>query len=39
MPKLTEAAIEELALNRLEQLGYSRVYGPDIAPGGSNPQL
>lgn len=37
MPKLTEAAIEELALNRLEQLGYSRVSGPDIAPGGSNP--
>lgn len=37
MPKLTEAAIEELALNRLEQLGYSRAYGPDIAPGGSNP--
>jgi type I restriction enzyme R subunit len=37
MSKITESAIEELALERLQQLGYSYLYGLDIAPDGSSP--
>ena len=29
---LTESKIEEFAIGLFEQLGYSYVYGPDIAP-------
>ncbi len=34
MPRLTENDIELLALQRLEALGWSYAYGPDIAPDG-----
>jgi len=37
MTKMTESAIEELALERLQQLGYAYLYGPDIAPDGETP--
>lgn len=37
MLKLTESAIEKLALERLAQIGYSCYSGSDIAPGGFNP--
>ncbi|SDX68183.1 type I restriction endonuclease subunit R [Hymenobacter psychrophilus] len=33
MAKLTENAIEELAIELLEQLGYQYCYGPALAPG------
>ena len=33
MAKLTENAIEELAIELLEQLGYQYCYGPGLAPG------
>ncbi|OAI24521.1 MULTISPECIES: type I restriction endonuclease subunit R [Methylomonas] len=36
MTKLTESAIEELALDLFQQLGYSYLYGPDIAPDGEH---
>jgi len=36
--KLTEDAIEYLAIERLEAEGYSYHYGPDIAPDGSLPE-
>ena len=32
MTKITESAIELLAIKRLEDLGYIYLYGPDIAP-------
>ncbi len=32
MTKITESAIELLAIKRLEDLGYMYLYGPDIAP-------
>jgi type I restriction enzyme R subunit len=35
MTKITESAIELLALKRLEDLGYHYLYGPDIAPDAS----
>ena len=38
MDKLTENAIEEFAINLLERLGYSYVYGPDVAPDGEAPE-
>ena len=38
MTKLSEDAIEHLALERLEAEGYSYLYGPDIAPDGSLPE-
>ncbi len=33
MPRITESAIKALALERLAALGYTYLYGPDIAPG------
>ncbi|MCA9950989.1 MAG: type I restriction endonuclease subunit R, partial [Anaerolineales bacterium] len=36
--KITEDAIEMLAIERLEVEGYSYLYGPDIAPDGSIPE-
>lgn len=33
MPKITENDIELYAIEELENLGYTYVYGPDIAPG------
>jgi type I restriction enzyme, R subunit len=38
MSRITESAIEDLAIERLESLGYSYVYGPDIASDGETPQ-
>lgn len=38
MSKLTESAIEELAIKLFTQLGYSPVYAPDIAPDGDHPE-
>lgn len=37
MGRMHEAEIEELALERLEALGYARYFGPDIAPDGATP--
>ncbi|MCQ8127647.1 type I restriction endonuclease subunit R [Methylomonas rivi] len=36
MCKLTESAIEAFALDLFQQLGYSYLYGPDIAPDGEH---
>ena len=36
--KLTESAIEEFAIHLFERQGYSYLYGPDIAPDGTNPE-
>jgi len=36
--KITEDQIELLAIERLETLGYSYLYGPDIAPDCDNPE-
>lgn len=36
MSRLTESAIEDFAIKLFERLGYSYVYGPDIAPNGNN---
>ncbi len=38
MTHITESEIEEYALSLLENLGYSRIYGPDIAPDGERPE-
>ncbi len=38
MTKITESAIEQLAIGRLEALGYRYVYAPDIAPDGDTPE-
>ncbi|SDX36087.1 type I restriction endonuclease [Nitrosomonas oligotropha] len=38
MSKLNESAIEALAIQLFEQLGYSHVYAPDIAPDGDRPE-
>ncbi len=38
MTKLTESAIENLAIDWFTQLGYSAVYGPEIAPDGEQPE-
>ena len=38
MIKITESAIELLAIQRLEALGYHYLYGPDIASDGVNPE-
>ncbi len=38
MSKLTESAIEDFAIKLFEQLGYSYVYAPDIAPDGDKPE-
>lgn len=33
MSEITESVVEEVALSLYERLGYSNLYGPDIAPG------
>lgn len=38
MTKITESAIELLAIKKLEDLGYHYLYGPDIASDGSHPE-
>lgn len=38
MAKLTENAIEELAIELLEQMGYQYGYGPSLAPDGASPE-
>jgi type I restriction enzyme R subunit len=38
MTKITENHIELLAIQRLEALGYKYLYGPDVAPDGTNPE-
>lgn len=38
MTKLTESAIEDLAIERLEALGYAYVHGSVIAPDGEAPE-
>jgi len=38
MSKLTESAIEDLAIKLFEQLGYSPIHAPDIAPDGDHPE-
>ena len=38
MPQLTESAIEELAIERLEQLGYKYLNGSVVAFDGSSPE-
>ena len=38
MATLTESKIEEFAIGLFEQLGYRYLYGPDIAPDGTNPR-
>lgn len=38
MSKITENAIERLAIERLESLGYSYVYAPTIAPDSNVPE-
>ncbi|MDX2135272.1 MAG: type I restriction endonuclease subunit R [Saprospiraceae bacterium] len=38
MTRITESAIEQLAIERLEALGYRYVYAPDIAYDGDSPE-
>lgn len=38
MTRITESAIEQLAIERLEALGYRYVYAPDIAHDGDAPE-
>lgn len=38
MSRLTESAIEDFAIQLLEQLGYRYVYGPDLAPDADHPE-
>ncbi|MBL8499635.1 MAG: type I restriction endonuclease subunit R [Nitrosomonas sp.] len=38
MSKLNESAIEALAIELFEQLGYSAIYAPDIAPDSDQPE-
>lgn len=38
MTKLTESAIEELAIDLLQQQGFSYLYGPNIAPDSDYPE-
>ena len=38
MSRITENAIELLAIKRLEQLGYQYIYSPDISPDGDKPE-
>ena len=37
--KITESAIEELAIELLEKQGYLYIYAPEIAPDGENPEI
>ncbi|MBU6460989.1 MAG: type I restriction endonuclease subunit R [Proteobacteria bacterium] len=36
MSRLTESVIEDFAIKLFERLGYSSIYGPDIAPDGEH---
>lgn len=36
--KITESAIEEFAIDLLEQQGFKHIYGPDIAPDSETPE-
>lgn len=38
MTHITENHIEQLAIERLEALGYEYIYAPDIAPDGATPE-
>ncbi|SEF46667.1 type I restriction endonuclease subunit R [Nitrosomonas ureae] len=38
MTKLTESAIEDLAIKLFEHLGYSHIHAPDISPDGDHPE-
>lgn len=38
MHKLTESDIESLAIERLQSLGFSYIYGPEIAPDSASPE-
>ena len=38
MRKIDESAIETLAIERLQTLGFDYVYAPEIAPDSSNPE-
>lgn len=38
MTRITENHIEQLAIERLEALGYQYIYAPDIAPDSENPE-
>ncbi len=38
MTKITESAIELLAIQHIEMLGYHYLYGPDIAADGHSPE-
>lgn len=38
MSKLTESAIEDLAIKLFEHLGYSHIHAPDISPDGDHPE-
>ena len=38
MNRITENAIEQLTIERLEQLGYTYIYAPNIAPDSSAPE-
>ena len=38
MSRITENAIEEFCIERLEKQGYEYIYAPDIAPDSDNPQ-
>jgi len=37
MPKITESTIEDLAIQCLDELGYTYFPGPEIAPDGETP--
>ena len=38
MTRITESAIETLAIDLLEQQDYEYIYAPDIAPDGETPE-
>jgi type I restriction enzyme R subunit len=38
MSKLSESAIEALAIKLFERLGYEYIYAPGIAPNGDRPE-
>jgi type I restriction enzyme R subunit len=38
MTRITESAVEELAIELLEKSGYQYVYAPDIAPDSDTPE-
>ncbi len=37
LPRITESAVEDLAIRRLEEQGFAYACGPDIAPDGASP--